>query len=560
MKRLLFLSLILVAVARFGFAQSPPVVTSQISDVTVYGGGSPATIDLTQYFDDPATRSAVRMFTSLGELDVVLLPTQAPKTVANFLKYVNRGAYTSSLIHRSVPGFVIQGGAYTLSATPSIDPIPTDSPVPNEFKVSNTRGTIAMAKLGSDPNSATSQWFFNESDSNAANLDKQNGGFTVFGKLADYSLPAMDALAAIPVPSPPPFAAPLDQLPLFNYQQGTQVRPDQIVLVNQVATIPTVFKSFTVTSDHPEIANPVIQARNLSISTDAAHLGTAHLTVVANSFNGGSVSQQFAVNVTAAPGRPVNISTRLQVNKGDNVLIGGFIITGKAAKTVMIRGIGPSLASAGVANALLDPTLELHDRSGALIKSNDNWHQFNTDTQAIIDAGIAPTDTREAAIVATLQPDNYTAIVRGKSDTVGVGLVEVYDLDSGPGAVLANISTRGGVSTGENVLIGGFIVGGGDSRKILARAIGPSLSAAGVSGALPDPTLEIHNAQGTIIDANDNWQSSPQAQEIQASGVAPTDPKEAATVDVLAPGNYTAVVRGTGSTPTGIGLVEAYAL
>lgn len=559
MKRLVLWLILSAAIGGSVFGQTAPVVTSQMPDVTVYGGAPAATIDLTQYFDDPGTRSAVRMFTSLGELDLVLLPSQAPKTVANFLKYVGRGAYTGSLIHRSVPGFIIQGGAYTLSATPSIDPIPTDSPVPNEFKVSNTRGTIAMAKLSNDPNSANSQWFFNESDSNKS-LDTQNGGFTVFGRLADYSLPVMDALAAVPVPSPPPFASPLNELPLFSYQQGTQVRPDQIVLVNAVNTIATVFKGFTVTSDHPEIANPMIQARNLTIRTDAAHTGTARLTVVANSFNGGSVSQQFTVTVNAAPGRPVNISTRLQVNKGDDVLIGGFIITGNAPKTFMVRGIGPSLAAAGVSNALLDPTLELHDHTGALVKANDNWHQFNTETQKVVDTGIPPTDPRESGIVATLPPDSYTAIVRGKNDTVGIGLVEVYDLDSGPGSVLANISTRGGVNTGDNVLIGGFIVGGGDSRKILARGIGPSLTAAGVNGALTDPTLEIRNGNGGLVDANDNWQSSPQASQIQASGVAPTDPKEAATLDLLAPGNYTAIVRGTGPTPTGIGLVEAYAL
>src|SRR5436305_10447283 len=189
MKRLFRLPLILLTAARLAFAQSGPVITRQMPHRTVYGGAPPATIDLTQYFDDPDTRSAVRMFTSLGELDVVLLPTDAPKTVENFLNYVNRGAYTSSLIHRSIPGFVIQGGGFMLSATPSIDPIPQDSPVPNEFKVSNTRGTIAMALSGSE-NSATNQWFFNETDNTASgdtNLD--NAHFTLFIRRAASSMP-----------------------------------------------------------------------------------------------------------------------------------------------------------------------------------------------------------------------------------------------------------------------------------------------------------------------------------------------------------------------------------
>lgn len=173
--------------------------------------------------------------TSLGNVDVQLYPDVAPQTVANFLRYVNRGAYNNSLFHRSVPGFIVQGGGFTAQPGAGITSIPTDAPVVNEFHVSNTRGTIAMAKLGGNPNSATDQWFFNESDSNAANLDGQNGGFTVFGKVADAaSLAVMDKLAAVPVPSPSPFNAPLDQIPLLSYQQGAPVQASNLVFVYSI--------------------------------------------------------------------------------------------------------------------------------------------------------------------------------------------------------------------------------------------------------------------------------------------------------------------------------------
>jgi len=180
--------------------------------------------------------------TNLGDISVQLYPDVAPQTVANFLHYVSTGAYNNSFIHRSVPGFIFQGGGYQVQSGPTITVIPVYAPVVNEFHLSNTRGTIAMAKLGGDPNSATSQWFFNESDSNAANLDNQNGGFTVFGKVTDAaSLAVMDRIAAVPVPNPSPFNAPLNQAPLINYQSGAAVQASNLVTVSSItpATIHT---------------------------------------------------------------------------------------------------------------------------------------------------------------------------------------------------------------------------------------------------------------------------------------------------------------------------------
>ena len=267
------------------------------------------------------------------------------------------------------------------------------------------------------------------------------------------------------------------------------------------------------------------------------------------------------------PGTPnlLNVSTRLKDLTGDNVLIAGFIITGTDQKEVIIRGIGPSLNGVGV--TLSDPTLELHKPDGTVI-TNDNWKlndQTGQSQEATIRATtIPPTNDLESAIVATLPPGNYTAILAGKNGGTGVGLVEVYDLAQGANSKLANISTRGFVDTNDNVMIGGLIVGGGGgsgTAKVIARAIGPSLP---VPGALADPTLELHDGSGTTIATNDNWKindQTGQSQEadIRATTIPPTNDLESALVATLAPGNYTAIVRGKNNT-TGVGLVEVYNL
>ncbi|MGI8482541.1 MAG: DUF1800 family protein [Chthoniobacterales bacterium] len=255
----------------------------------------------------------------------------------------------------------------------------------------------------------------------------------------------------------------------------------------------------------------------------------------------------------------VNISTRMVVETGDNVLIGGFIVTGTGQKRILVRAIGPSLSNSGVASALSDPVLELHDAGGALLISNDNWRSSQQDE--IIATGAAPGDDRDSALIATVSPGNYTAVVRGVNNVTGVALVEVYDLD-GPSSTtrLGNISTRGHVLTDDNVMIGGFIVSGDIAKRMIVRVKGPTLSLNGslLSGRLLDPMLELHDVNGTLLAQNDNWRATQQA-EIQASTLAPTDDREPAIVSTLAPGNYTAVVRGTNNS-TGIGLIEMYDL
>ena len=254
--------------------------------------------------------------------------------------------------------------------------------------------------------------------------------------------------------------------------------------------------------------------------------------------------------------RQLNISTREMVGTGQDVLIGGLIVSGPTAKQVILRAIGPSLAAFGLTGVLEDPTLELHDSTGALIFSNDDWRK--TQESAIEATGLQPSDDREAAIVATLEPGAYTAILQGKNNTTGTALVEAYDLDATAEAQFANISTRGLVGTDDAALIGGLIISMEASAQanIVVRALGPSLGAAGVTGALQDPTLELHDSNGSLLALNDNWRDTQQG-IITSTGLEPSDDREAAIFAALPAGAYTAVVHGKDET-TGIGLVEAY--
>jgi outer membrane biosynthesis protein TonB len=253
----------------------------------------------------------------------------------------------------------------------------------------------------------------------------------------------------------------------------------------------------------------------------------------------------------------LNLSTRMRVQTGDNVGIGGFIITGSTPKRVLIRGIGPSLVAFGITDALADPTLDLRAPDGSRILANDNWR--DTQQTEIEATGIPPQNDLEAAIVATLPPGSYTAILRGKSQGTGVGLVEIYDLNQGVDSKLANLSTRAFVSTGDNIVIAGFTLGGNNGNdRIVVRGIGPSLTAFGVSNALADPTLELRDSNGALRAANNDWQDNPaQAAELTAAGLAPTNNLESGIAATLPPGAYTALLAGLNN-GTGIGLVEVY--
>jgi hypothetical protein len=255
----------------------------------------------------------------------------------------------------------------------------------------------------------------------------------------------------------------------------------------------------------------------------------------------------------------LNISTRVRTELGDRAMIGGFIITGNAAKSVVIRGLGPSLSSFIANDLLLNPQLELKGPNNNLIFLNKNWK----DTQRALIEGtnFEPKDDRESVIVISLNPGAYTAILSGEGGTTGIGLVEVYDTNPGVDSKLGNISTRGFVQEGDKVMIGGFALGGNNNpTRIVVRGRGPSLAQFGLNPVLADPTLQLRNQNGTITIVNDDWQSDPVSRDaLIANGFALSDPKEAGIFTILPAGQYTAVLAGKDN-GIGIGLIEIYNL
>ncbi|MDQ6809227.1 MAG: peptidylprolyl isomerase [Verrucomicrobiota bacterium] len=573
------------------FADNQPPVANQVSDFTAYAGAPARNIDLLTAFTDPDATSAVRMQTILGNIDVILYGKQTPITVANFLRYVDEGRYfiydktlnkaAPSVIHRSVydPGlkrpFVIQGGAYFGLVSPSdktswqnftLDSVGfTLPPIVNEAGAfSNVTGTIAMARVSGNEDSATSQWFINMGDNSGAPyfLDTAEGGYAVFGRLVGNSLSVAYAISSLPRYDFSSYDPALTSIPLRDYTPGTTT-PNPVSVPKNLVTISSIARlspmTFTASSSNPAVADVTLSGTQLLVNSKT--VGTARITVTATDLDGAAVTQQFNVTVVLAPGHLANISTRLQVGTDTNVLIAGFIVRGGTSKRLVVRGIGPSLTSSGITGPLADPIIELHDQaSDKIIATNDNW-QDAANRQELTDANIAPTANAEAAILTTVPSNDsgvaYTVVLKGVNNTTGIGVVEVYDLDAGPGSSILNISTRGRVEPDPKQLIGGFIVTGTDAKRYLIRSAGPSLAPYGIKDPLADPTLELRDGNGTLKDANDDWQSSPQAAQIQASGAAPTNPKEPAVLDLLAPGVYTAIVRGVNG-GVGVATVEVY--
>jgi hypothetical protein len=268
------------------------------------------------------------------------------------------------------------------------------------------------------------------------------------------------------------------------------------------------------------------------------------------------VVTEFLLTSISPAAQFLNISTRGYVAPNDHALIGGFILSGGYSKRVLLRGIGPSLAEAGLPDVLNDPTLELRDQNGVVIFSNDNWQDWQKNE--IEQTNLAPRNDREAAIVLTVFPSgNYTVLLRDAAERSGIGLIEVYDLSPTVGS-LANVSTRGFVGTGDRVMIGGVIIGAGNhAEQIITRGLGSSLADVGIHDSLADPTLELRSSAG-LLATNDNWKTD-QRSLIEQTGIPPTDDLESAIVSDLSPGTYTAILRGRGD-GVGTGLIEFYHL
>jgi hypothetical protein len=255
----------------------------------------------------------------------------------------------------------------------------------------------------------------------------------------------------------------------------------------------------------------------------------------------------------------INLSTRMRVQTGDNVGIGGFIITGTAPKHLLLRAVGPSLVQAGISGALPDPVMELHGPGAFATMTNDNWRDDPAQQAAILASGIAPFNNLESAIDVTLNPGAYTAVVRSANNTPGVALVEIYDLNQQVASKLGNISTRAFVSTGTEIVIAGVTLGSHrDADRIVVRGMGPSLAVAGVANALANPMLELRDANGAVLASNNDWQDNPaQAAELMAAGLAPTNNLESGIAATLPAGLYTVLLSGVNGS-VGVGLVEIY--
>ena len=427
----------------------------------------------------------------------------------------------------------------------------------------------------------------------ASNLDSAKGKITIVVTATDLGLKPGDVIAGFVAGSSqstdpglglPKATEVVDSMPDSLSFTGTYTVNANAVCAPNAA--PTAF--LTATPDHGP--GPLTVTLDGSGSTDPDAGDT--IATYNFDFGDGSTASQSSPTVThtyAAPGEylarltvtdsrtlvstntalvPIevnaalrNISTRGAVQTGDNILIAGFIVTGTEARQVLVRGIGPTLT--GVAGVMQDPTIELHDSNG-LIAKNDNWkvdaQTGGSQQVAIENTNAAPKDDRESALVRTLTPGAYTVVLRGSGDSTGVATVEAFDLDPFANSKLANISTRGFVQTGDNRMIAGFIAGPQNAAPtgILIRGIGPSLAGEGLVTPLSDPTLELHDSNGTTLRTNDNWADT-QGSDIEATGIAPKDPRESAILVDVAPGAYTAILAGKGDT-TGVGLVEIYNL
>jgi uncharacterized repeat protein (TIGR01451 family) len=425
-----------------------------------------------------------------------------------------------------IPSGASQGSVYTNTAVVTSQSDPTAE---NNSADASTTVVIAAPTLTTQ---ASPSVLLGGSISDTATL---SGGFSATGTITFYAYGPDDSNCS----SAPAFASAANVVGDGQYQSGPFV-PSAPGTYRFVA-------SYSGDDNNKETANACNDPNESVLVTAPTPTPTATPTATATA------------TPTAPPSQALNLSTRLRAETGDKVMIGGFIITGQEPKAVVLRGLGPSLAKFNLTDLLLDPVLQLRGKSGNLIFENDNWK--DTQRNQIEGTPYQPTDDRESVIVTTLPPTSYTVILTGKNGTTGIGAVEVYDNNQGVDSELANMSTRGFVQTDDKVMIGGFTLGvaNGPSR-IAIRGLGPSLAQAGISNVLADPTLELHDANGTLLIANDDWQSDPvSAAQLTANGLALPNPKESGIFTSLSGGQFTAILAGANG-GIGVGLVEIYNL
>jgi cyclophilin family peptidyl-prolyl cis-trans isomerase len=570
---------LLIALASFAAfavhaAATPPAVSQVLPAISGSGSSPEFRADLKQHFTLPGVDGSIVQFqTSLGTFNVELFDQSKPITTTNFLNYVNSGRFDQTFIHRSVANFVIQGGGFGYPLP--VRTVVTDPPILNEPGISNLRGTVAMAKIGGNPNSATSQWFVNLGN-NSANLDGQNGGFTVFGRVLGNGMNVVDAIALLPVFNA---GGAFSELPVSGYTGGT-ITDEHLVRIPSVRRIPLYPAAdepvSALTFHLSENTNPAVASVRLEGSELVTKLtprigGTANITVQARDTGGQSASTTYTVTsqatVPSTAARLVNLSTRGVAGTGDNALIAGFVITGTEPLPLLLRGIGPQLAAYGVPGTLAQPRLVLFS-GGTQIDANEGWEtggkgpEMAATFERLGAFPLAPGGA-DTALLVTLAPGSYTVHVTGRDGSTGVALAEVYDASTEPGpSRLVNISARLLAGSGDDKLIAGFVIDGDGEKHALARAIGPTLADFGVSGVLAKPRLEVFRRQ-TLIDANsDGWSRRFDANAIAAVSqvIGAFDlpiSDDAVCLVRLGPGAYTAVAGGENGA-SGVTLVEIF--
>ncbi len=429
------------------------------------------------------------------------------------------------------------------------------APVPDTtFRLEETSGSGRFSTFATeDPDGTFNIGLTNGTWKLRPDFDEATDSDLVFIVPADFTLSANQTVAGIDLRVQEPTRHIVVHL---NDDNGDPYEGARIEIVLQSGG--KTYRAYAATDENGDASVPAFDG-NWQLFLQGPELkadGFRDVTAQKIAVNGSDPTVPLQLELLPPTGNTLaNLASRGLVQTGDDVLIGGFIVAGNAPKKVLVRAIGPSLSQFGVSGALADPTLTIFDSNSVQVGFNDNWMN-DPNRQDVIDTGIAPTNDKESALVRTLAPGNYTAKVAGAGNTTGVALVEIYDLESQLSSRLANIATRGLVNGGDQVLIGGFIVGGYKSETVVIRGIGPSLSAFGVANALADPLLTVHNGQGAAIASNDNWETT-QKQALIDSHLAPTNPKEAAILTDLQPGNYTAVISGVNS-GSGVGVVEVY--